>query len=62
MTTTTDLLPKECAGSSNVELCHIVGDDDDVAICGLDVSEHSWIGDDDPMPVCVVCDDLGELE
>ncbi len=39
------------------ELCHLVEDDPDRALCGKDVTGYPW---NPPWPMCVVCVDLAE--
>jgi hypothetical protein len=52
---TTDILLLDApAGSASGEdLRHVVCCDDDVALCGLDVSGDDWSGEG---PVCVPCE------
>lgn len=57
-----ETLPCGCAAT---DVCHEVScHDDDLAICGADVSSASWCQDDDNCgaPQCIVCEQLAASE
>jgi hypothetical protein len=52
----TAVLPAPHLTGDDTDLCHLTCYDDNIAMCGLDVTGHDWIGDNVDLPPCLLCD------
>lgn len=58
MTSLLDPLTEEETSSETKDVIHIVRcDDENLSLCGVDISDHEWVGDDIE-PTCPVCNQL----
>lgn len=55
----TSLLDRPAPAGSSADVLHLTCCDDDVAMCGEDVSKHEWADDGPPCPLCKLVQDEG---